>query len=226
MNRILIVEDNEEYRNLLSMEIEKQGFTVDSTESPIKGLEYVAKFKYDAVISDLNLPHMSGVLFTEAVKNISPKTVCIILTGDPDEESEILSIDNSIDLYFEKTKTMSVIMKYINKLIREYSSTEGREVILRSRAENIEINVNEHIVTKNDIPIELTPKEFEILKVFLKNKNKVISREDLIELAWNDVVEEVDPRLVDNHIKKLRDKIKSVSIMTVRGYGYRWNETA
>ena len=224
MKRVLIVEDNDEYRNLLASEIKKEGYIVDETSSPIKGLEYVARVRYDAVISDLNLPYMSGVLFTEAVKNISPKTACVILTGDPDEESEIMSINNNIDLYVEKNKTISVILKYLEKLIAEYSSLGGKEVILRSRTENIELNVNDHSITKNNKEIELTPKEYEILRIFLANKNKVISREEFLEMAWDEQYLDIDPRLVDNHIKKLRDKIKSISIVTVRGYGYRWNE--
>lgn len=224
MTRILIVEDNEVYRNLLANELSKAGYDVDEALSPIKGLEKVALKSYDVVISDLNLPVMSGVAFTEAVKNIEPKTACIILTGEPDENSELMSIKNNIDLYIEKNKSISVILGYIERLLKEHEQAERHEAVLTSKENNIVLSISEHTVHRDGELVELTPKEYEILKIFLMNKNKVLTRENFIELAWEEPEEEVDLRLVDSHIKKLRDKIKSVSIMTVRGYGYRWNE--
>lgn len=224
MKKILIVEDNNEYRNLLARELDKAGYDVDEAISPIKGLEKVALKKYDVVISDLNLPVMSGVTFMESVKNISERTACVILTGDPDNNSELLSIQNNIDLYIEKNKSISVLLGYIERLIKQQTEVHNQDVVLTSENSNIILCVNEHIVTKDGEAIDLTPKEFEILKIFLANKNKVLSREELVKLAWAEPEEDIDIRLVDSHIKKIRDKIKAVSIMTVRGYGYRWNE--
>lgn len=224
MNRLLVVEDNKDYRELLANELTKAGYEVDQTDNPIKGLEFVALKKYDVVISDLNLPIMSGVALTESVKNISPKTACIILTGHPDEASELHSIQKNIDLYIEKNKSLTVLLSYIEKLINEYATKTEIDVVLISQGEDIEILLNDHVVLKAGEEVELTPKEYEILKIFLSNKNKVLSREDFVELAWEEPAIDVDIRLVDSHIKKLRDKLRSRSIMTVRGYGYRWNE--
>lgn len=223
MNKLLIVEDNDEYREFLVNEFEKGGYYVDEANSPIKGLEAVALTKYDAIITDLNLPVMNGIMFTESVMNISPNSVCIILTGDPDEYSEIQSIKNNIDLYIEKNKPISVIMSYVDDLI-EKNQENVKSLVLYSNNEDIVMSVREHHVTKNGELLDLTPKEYEILKLFLSNKNKVLSREHIVEFAWQEPAESVDTRLVDAHVKKLRDKLKSISIMTVRGYGYRWNE--
>ncbi len=86
------------------------------------------------------------------------------------------------------------------------------------------MNTQDCTVSKNGKHVNLTPKEYAILLIFLTSKNKVITREDLVDQAWQEPVETVDLRLVDGHVKKLRDKLNSTSIMTVRGYGYRWNE--
>ena len=92
MNRILCVEDNDSYRDLLVSELRAAGYDVDGVDSPLKGIELVATNSYDLIISDLKLPVMNGVTFMETVKNISPDSLGIILTGDPDEESEIESM--------------------------------------------------------------------------------------------------------------------------------------
>ncbi len=96
--------------------------------------------------------------------------------------------------------------------------------MLKSKSNQIVLSVNEHTVKKNGNELELTPKEYEILKIFLEEKNKVIAWEKFVELAWEEPTEDVDFRLVDTHVKKLRDKLKTKFILTVRGYGYRWNK--
>lgn len=224
MKRILFIEDDHSYRSLLKDQLIKSGFEVDAFDNPVKGLEMVAVNKYDLVISDLMLPIMSGVMFTEAVKNIDPNMLCIILTGSPDDDLELIAIKNNIDLYIEKTKTFPVILEYINRLLKENKKVEVKEVNLYSKHENIFMDVDAHEVYKDEVLVELTPIEYEILKLLLKNKNQVISRDDFIEKVWQESIDEVSPRIVDSHVKRLRDKIRAFSIMTVRGYGYKWNE--
>ncbi len=224
VKKILIVEHNEKYRKLLATELRKENYDVEEVDTPVRGLENVAIQKYDVVISDLHLPVMSGLVFTESVKNISQETVCIILTENHDENSELASIQNNIDLYFEKNKSLSILLSYIERLLSLRKIKQNQEMVLTSDAENIILSISEHTVKKDGKLINLTPKEYELLRIFLSNKNKVITRSEFVELAWEEPETEVDIRLVDSHIKKLRDKIKSVSIITVRGYGYRWNE--
>lgn len=224
MKKILIVEDNDAYRTLLTEEVSKAGYDVTDTDSPIKGLEYVAKNKYDVVISDLNLPVLSGVDFTESVKTITPQAICIILTGDPDEHSELRSIKSNIDLYIEKNRSMFVILKYLDTLLRKRDGSSVDDFILYAKNENLVINATKHIVTKNDEVVNLTQTEYEILYLMLTNRNEILSREMIIDSLWREPALEVDPRVVDAHIKSLRSKLNLMSIVTVRGYGYRWNE--
>lgn len=223
MERILIVEDDASYRNFLRKLIFERGYEVDAVETPITGIEYLAKKEYDLVISDLKLPEMDGIRFTKTAKTMQEGIKTIILTADPDEESEITSIDNQIDLYMVKEKSIEVLLKYI-RLVLDRETTFVDDQLLRSKANKIEVNKRTHQVFKRGQLISLTRKEYEILELLLENKNEILSREEIIEKIWMLPITEIDPRVVDVHIKNLRDKLRIFSISTIRGYGYKWNE--
>ena len=218
------MEKDVDYRNFITEGLINDNYIVDGMDNPLRALELVAKQDYDIVISALTLPVMSGVLLTESVKNISPSTICIILTGDATEESELESLNKDIDLYIEKSKSLTVILMYIENLLSENEGSIERDMIVSSRKDNIELNIREHTVTRNGEEIDLTPKEYEMLKMLLMNKNIVISREEFIDEIWQEPIGLVDERSVDTHIKKIRAKLATASLITVRGYGYRWNE--
>lgn len=224
MKKILFIEDNKEYRSILKQELIKNNYLVDEVADPLQALAMIAKSSYDLILSGLHLPHIDGIRMIKTMKEIIPKLASIILTSDPDEKTELQAIDNCIDYYISKDKAFSVILKYIEITVGNLENRCGLESTISSKVENIIIDLNEHIVTKDDIEIDLTPKEFELLLLFLTNKNKVLSRNYLIDKVWTKPTELVESRLVDSHIKKLRNKLSIFSIATVRGYGYRWNE--
>lgn len=225
MKAILIVDNNKEYRKRISEILRNNDYVVDECDNPIRGLELVALSSkgYDLVISALELEIMSGLMFLKSVKNISPYTACIVLAERLDDESELISIKSNIDLFLDKTKSTQVLLGYINKILSN-TNDKIKKTVISSTSENIIVNTQDCTVSKNGKHVNLTPKEYAILLIFLTSKNKVITREDLVDQAWQEPVETVDLRLVDGHVKKLRDKLNSTSIMTVRGYGYRWNE--
>ena len=216
---LLLVEKDIEYRAFISEGLLNNGYIVDDIDNPLRALELVAKKDYDIVISALTLPVMSGILFTESVKNISPSTICIILTGDATEEYEIESLNKDIDLYIEKSKSLPVILRYIKNLLFEKKQNMERDEIIKSYVDDIELNTREHTVTKDGELVDLTPKEYEMLKMLLLNKNNVISRDEFITQIWQEPIGLVDERSVDTHIKKIRAKLSTTSLTTVRGYG-------
>ena len=158
IKRVLLVEKDVDYRNFITEGLINDNYIVDGMDNPLRALELVAKQDYDIVISALTLPVMSGVLLTESVKNISPSTICIILTGDATEESELESLNKDIDLYIEKSKSLTVILMYIENLLRENEGSIERDMIVSSRKDNIELNIRKHTVTRNGEEIDLTPK--------------------------------------------------------------------
>ncbi|MDH6367495.1 MULTISPECIES: response regulator transcription factor [unclassified Breznakia] len=223
MEQILLVEDDRSYGQFLTKLLTDHGYSVDLCENPIDGIEQLTKHTYDLVISDLVMPDMNGVRFTKAAKNIQANIKTIILTANPDDESEVESINNQIDLYMVKEKGIQVILKYI-RLVLDRKETVKQDYVLYSKANQIELNQKTHQVYKEGEVVNLTRKEYELLAMFLQNKGNVLSREELIESVWMMDIHDVEPRVVDVHIKNLRDKLRIFSLVTIRGFGYKWNE--
>lgn len=222
--RILIVEDNESYRKELEATLLAEGYEVITADNPILGFEVFAKNQFNLVISDLVMKEFDGVRFLTTIKNIDPNVGTIILTGNPDDQTELSSLEIEIDFYISKDKRMDVILKYITIVLSKYSNLTSDADTLVSNAEGIRLSKKTYAVTKNGESIPLTPREFQILKLFLENKCVTLSREDIIAGVWGNPVEEIEERVIDLHIKNLRSKLKVISLITVRGYGYKWNE--
>ena len=223
MARILLVEDNEEYRNTLKKVLEDKDYEVHAVGDPISGIELVAINYYDLVISDLVMDIMNGIRFLTSIYKIQPNVHSIILTAEPDEQTELESLDINIDYYLSKDRSMSVILRYVEEVLSGVHD-KNRGERLFSKVEDIAINTASHEVLKKGQRIELAKKEYQILEYFLKNKNVVISRDDFIQAIWQDSIDDIDERVIDVHIKRLREKLKVISIMSVRGFGYKWNE--
>lgn len=224
MEKILLVEDNDQYRSLIKEVLELNNYKVVDVDNPINGLEHLAKDSFDLVLMDLRLPTLNGIQLADSVKRINSNIPIIILTADPDEATQIASLDHNVDAYLSKEKSTSLILKYIEHTIEKSKMSHQVQKVLVSNAEGIELFTDEYIVLKRGKLVDLTNKEMNILKLFLSNKNTVISREEFLEKVWQEENDLLDVRLVDTHIKNLRNKLKSFSISTIRGIGYRWNE--
>lgn len=219
--RILIVEDNEAYRNLLGDILTKEGYDVEKIDTSLKALELLAKNEYSLLVTDLFLESVNGIQLAVTGKNINPRMKTIILTGNPQEATEMKAVESEVDLYLSKDKNLELILKYIDNVLSTIVLDE-RLMKLESKSENIIMNLKTHEVTKNGEIIELTPIEFVLLQLFLENKNKRLDRSVIIKHIWGE--EDIVPRVVDVHVKNLRDKLRVFSITTIRGYGYKWNE--
>ncbi len=226
MYSILVVEDNEAFRSLLVKVLKEEGYRVDDVDNPILALEKFVLNQYDLVITDYQMDLMNGTRLLKSIKNINPKIKTIILTGEAGEHIEIEAMDVEADYFIEKRKSLDIVLKYIERVLALPSSKEGRlktkELI--SKTENIRMDLDSLIVRKDEKEISLSSKEWALLKFFLENKSVALSREQIVETIWHSDIEHVDERTVDSHIKNLRKKLQSFSIVTIRNYGYRWNE--
>lgn len=223
MKRILVVEDDSSYLELIKNVLKEHGYEVDGVTDPLVALEQVSKNTYDLVVSDYDMKIMDGIRLVKTIKNMQPMIRSIILTGYPDEESEIAALEGVVDQYIVKEKPMSVILKYIEKVLTTQLVVASSETLV-SESENIILDKKRHEVKKNGIVLSLTPKEFGILHLFLDQKGEILSRDDIIREVWGINPNEVEERMVDIHIKNLRDKLKTFSIVSIRGFGYKWNE--
>ena len=224
MERILLVDNDSDYREFLYKIMKEEGYEVDAVDNPITAIEYLAKDEYNMIISDLRMKEMDGLRLANSAKNIQPAIITIILTDDPDEETELKSLSNHIDLYMDKEKSMNVILEYVKTVLAKERKKNGAHVVLRSKSNDIVMDIREHKVFKEGVELALTPKEFELLRFLLGNKNKIVSRDEIIEYIWAVNASEIDVRVVDVHMKNLRSKLNVFSIVTIRGYGYKWNE--
>lgn len=219
---ILLVEDDADYRQTMHELLEKEGYSVDSVENGLQGIEAMTKKHYVMIISDLEMEIMDGNRFLNFAKNTYPEMKTIILTGKPTDNSELEALANNVDYYLSKSTNSEILLEYIRRTF-EMSST-GTDAVYYSREENLRLDVGQHIVEVDDSEVELTKKEFEILHYLLKNKGQAVSRETLIKELWDSRFEEVNERAIDVHIKAIRKKTKVSAIVSIRGYGYKWNE--
>lgn len=225
MKTILLVEDDQEYGTLMETTLMKNQYAVTFVTDPLIAIEESSKNHFDLVISDLHLGIMDGIRLTKTIKNLLPEIKVIILTGFPDESSELEAMDSPVDMYLVKEKSINVILGYIDRVLNQEPAMQAaKESRLESKIEGILLLKHRREVYKNDQLIELTPKEFGILEYFLKNKKQSLTRQDIIREVWSVEPSEVEERAVDVHIKHLREKMKIFSIISIRGHGYKWNE--
>lgn len=225
MKRILFVEDDEQYRKLLTTILEKEGYQIDSASSPIDAMGLFEKDKYDLLISDFKMEAIDGLKLIEFIKKVDNKTRTMILTASPSDESEIESLELKIDKYVVKETRIEILLKYVEYLLLLSETMKHQEnEVLSAPSEGIILDLDARKVTKAGIEHHLTAKQFGMLKILLENKGKAVSRDEIIESLWDEEFEVIDTRIVDGHIKELRKKMDIQSIVSIRGYGYKWNE--
>ncbi len=221
LKRILFVEDDKEYGEMISQVLRNQGYIVDYFYNPLEALEHATIHQFDCILSDYKLGLMTGVKVVSMVRNMQRGIKVVILTGCDEESCEIDSVVNGVDMFLSKDKSIKVLLTYINQVL----SQERTAILnLSSTVEKIVVNTEKHEVYKDSVRVNLTPKEYMLLQYFLENKNKKITRQEFIEKVWHMEYEEIDPRIIDVHIKNLRDKLQTFSIVSIRGFGYKWHE--
>lgn len=221
----MLVEDDEMYAEKLKQAIVREGYEVSYFTTPIKAVADFTKNNYDLVISDFCMKDMDGVKLLTILKEINPCIRSIILTAFPEEEVEMEAIDINVDHYLSKDKSLTIMLKYIQYLLkREVSTGVTASYRLSSSIEQITIDTKKRVVEKENEVVSLTKKEYDLLVLFLKNKGTALSREDIADQLWSNDIENIDLRVIDGHIKRLRSKLSLFSISSVRGYGYKWSE--
>lgn len=222
---ILIVEDDIEINNLISEALKKENYNIVQVYDGKEALEKYNK-KIDLVILDLMLPHIDGI---EVLRKIREKSriPIIILSSKDDETDKIVGLSIGADDYMVKPFSVRELCARVKAQLRrfaDYNRCEREEDMLIHK--NLKIDVLNHMVLKNECEIELRPKEFEILKLLMLNPQRVFTKEQIFEYAWNEQFMG-DDNTVMVHIRRLRNKIEDDSskfIKTVWGIGYKLEE--
>lgn len=226
MKKILVVDDEENIRELIKFNLEKAGYQVLLAKNGQEALDVVGE-NISLIILDLMLPEIDGLSVCRQLKS-QPKLMdipIIMLTAKGEELDRILGLEMGADDYMSKPFSPRELVARIKAVLRriepksQHKKKEKTEDVIKR--EDLELNLLSHELKKNGKLLELTPKEFALLKIFMLNSNKVLTRDLLLDKIWGyDYFG--DTRTVDVHIRRLRKKIGSKYIKTIRGVGYKF----
>ncbi|MGV8981960.1 response regulator transcription factor [Clostridium sp.] len=218
---ILIVDDEERIRNLVSIYLRKEKYTILQAENGSEAVNIFNKNKVDLIILDVMMPIMDGWDVCKEIRKTSNIPV-IMLTAKSEEDDQLLGFELGTDHYITKPFVPKLLVAKVKAIIRR---TYGTEVSLKceNSFDGLVVDNLSHEVTVDNIEINLSPKEFELLNYFIINKRIVLSREKILDALWG-IDYFGDLRTVDTVIKRLREKLgeKSYLIATIRGAGYKF----
>jgi DNA-binding response OmpR family regulator len=224
MPNILIVEDEPDIVLSLEEDLRRQGHQTTVATDGARGLELGRERSWDLILLDVMLPKLDGFDVCSELRKAGVRTPIIMLTARTQEAEKELGLDSGADDYV--TKPFSV--RELRARIRAHLRRAGREDERVGRFGDCEVNFDRAELRRGGEPVEVTPQELRLLGVFLRNRGRVLSREQLIESAWGHGIAITD-RAVDTHVFNLRKKVEPVPseprfILGVRGLGYRFED--
>lgn len=217
MYKILLVEDEENIASFVKMELEYEGYKVEVCDDGVKGLEFSIENEYDLILLDLMLPKLNGLEVCRRLRKVK-NTPIIMLTARDDVMDKVTGFQTGADDYVSKPFAIEELLARIEALLRRVNA--NKPVANKLEFNDISIDMDARIVMQDGEEINLTTKEYELLVELMKNKNKVLSRESLLENIWG-YDYEAETNVIDVYIRHLRSKLKNDGyIQTVRGIGY------
>ncbi len=224
MTRILVVEDEESFRDALSYMLRREGFEVDLADSGPAALEQFERHGADLVLLDLMLPGLSGTDVFRALRAGSAVPV-IMLTAKDGEVDKVVGLELGADDYVTKPYSARELVARIRAVLRRRGEPDDL-VPPTLEAGPVRMDVDRHVVSVGGEPVAMPLKEFELLELLLRNAGRVLTRGQLIDRVWgSDYVG--DTKTLDVHVKRLRGKVEPdpanpKHIITVRGLGYKF----
>ena len=216
MVKILVVEDEYDIRELLQNYLENEGYQVVTASDGEQALEVFRSSHVDLILLDILLPRLNGYEVCRAIREESDIPI-IMLTALDSEEDQLKGFDLRVDDYIPKPFSMPVLLRKIGAVLRR---TMGDSMSGRIAYKALTLDLEGYKVCISGQIVDLTQREFELLKVLLQNQGRVLSRQALLNRVWSyDFYG--DERIVDTHIKNLRKKLELNYIETIRGVGYR-----
>lgn len=221
---ILVVDDEADLVELVTYNLNKEGFTVDSASDGEAALSKLRKGKYDLVVLDLMLPGIQGIELCRILRN-DPNTAglpVIMLTAKGEEVDKIVGLEMGADDYVTKPFSPRELVARVKAVLRRSKEKPVREKLLKIG--ELEIDKERYNVSIKGKPVKLSATEFKLLLYLAERKGKVFSREQLLDAIWRDEAF-VEPRTVDVHIRRLRAQIEEDPanpryVKTMRGIGY------
>ena len=220
MNKILVVEDDEKLRNELEIFLNKNGYKAETLRKFDNTIEDILEVNPDLLLLDINLPNTDGEYICKEIRKRSDMPI-IIITSRDNELDELISINYGADHYITKPFNIQILLAKIASLLRR-SNMLG-EINEKIDAKDFVLNTAKSTIEKDGVSIELTKNEYKILKYFVQNREKIVSREEIMEHLWDDE-SFIDDNTLTVNITRLRNKLAELGlkelIVTKRGQGY------
>jgi len=227
--KVLVVDDEEDLLSLLDYNLKQEGFRVALARDGVEGIEQAHEHEPDLIILDIMMPKMDGIEVCEKLRTDARlRTIPIMmLTARDSEDDQVEGLDVGADIYLSKPVSVDVILSQAKALLR--SARRHADPPDRIEIHDLRVDRDRYLVYQhqngNDEATEmrLPRKEFELLYFLASHPGKVFSRQEILDEVWGRDVYVVD-RTVDVHVRKIREKIGSEYIETVKGVGYRFKE--
>ncbi|WP_314394667.1 response regulator transcription factor [Leptotrichia shahii] len=221
--RILVIEDEKNLNNIIVKKLVMEKYGVDSCFNGDDALDYIFSAEYDVIISDIMLPEIDGFEILKTIREKGIKTPVLLLTALDGIEDRVKGLDYGADDYLVKPFAFDELMARIRVLLRRNSTNGNSNASNVFSIANLTVNCNSHDVFRDDVPIKLSTREFTILEYMIRNKERVLSREQIEQHIWN-YDYEGGTNVIDVYIRYLRKKIdknfEPKLIHTIRGVGY------
>lgn len=215
MNQILVVEDEKNISTLICMALSQVGYKCETASDGEIAADMLEKKRYDLILLDVMLPKIDGFELIEYIKDYDIPV--IFITAKSDVKDRVKGLNLGADDYITKPFDIAELQARVEAVLRRYSKS-----VTHFSFDDIEVDTESMIVTKSGEPVDLTIKEFEILLLFLRNKNIALYREMIYEKVWKEPYMG-DTRTVDLHIQRLRKKLGiKDKIQSVFKVGYRF----
>lgn len=218
--RILIVEDEKDMNAIICSKLVKEGYNVDACYDGQTALDYLEAASYDGVIMDVMIPKKDGMTVLKTIRAKGQQVPVLFLTTKSETQDIVKGLDAGASDYMTKPFEFSELLARLRVMLRkQYMSNEN---VLTCGP--LVIDINNHRVVRDGIPIDLTVREYTILEYLIRNKNIVVTREQIRANIWN-IDDDINSNVVDVYIRYLRRKIDDPFpeklIHTIRGIGYR-----
>lgn len=199
--------------------LESENYIVDTASDGVEGYEKFKENKYDLIILDVMMPKLDGYSLCKMIKKNDAEVSIIFLTALGDESSEVKGFDLKADDYISKPFSFNILIKRVEAVLRRKKEEPVKLETLEFGSIKLQLDTYKVYVDEEEVELELTLKEFNILKFMIQSYPMVVSREMLMDKVWG-YEYYGDTRVIDAHMKNIRKKIKEDYIKTIKGVGY------
>ena len=219
--KILVIEDEHKIAGAIKKGLEQEGFAVQTSYDGMEGFDLASTEEYSVIILDLMIPKMDGLTLCKRLRDEKIHTPILILTAKGELEDKISGLNSGADDYLPKPFAFEELLARIRTLQRRPAEIADNKLF----ADDLILDMNSLIVSRNNKVISLTKREYNLLEYLMRNKNKILTKDQIINYVWN-YESDILPNTVEQYIGYLRNKVdkpfknSTQLIKTARGFGY------